>query len=87
MKKSDCPFLRVHWVDHEDCEAFNGLARTLMRFGVVDYMGMDAQVSRYSYSPDDDGYGTYDYEECVYVSVGVVVDDKEETYEIYEDYY
>lgn len=85
VRHSRCPFLYKHWCDEEDGETFNAFARTLVRFGIVDYMLMEAQMSRYVVGIDEEG--THDYDEYINVTVGVVVGDKSEAYEIYEGFY
>lgn len=87
--RNKCPYLKKMWRYHGDVETFNKFARTLMRFGIVNSMVMDIQCDRYYYNPDDasDIYSDYAYEEYEHVCVGVMVDGKEEVYEIYEEWY
>lgn len=83
------PYLRDYWVDHEDCGAFNGLARTLMRFGIVELLIMNASIERYTGEElYDSGYSD-DWEaeeELHFVDVEVKVDGEYEKYTIVEDY-
>lgn len=83
-----CPYLKSMWVKHRDDLAFNKFAQTLMRFGIVKSMVMINDYDRIFYSVDEWGeYGGEFYDEHDHVSVIVVVDDKEEIYEVYEDWY
>jgi len=72
------PFLEGHWIDHDDCYAFNRFGRTLAKLGVVTSMWMEYEEIEELDSSCRCGSCVETWTEC---GVAVMIGD-----EIYEEY-